>query len=279
MKQKVAFFAIGIAFCFTIAAWTLVHDLARAAPIEVSFLDIGEGDAIFININGLYQILIDGGPGKKISQELPQVLDFGDKTIDVMISTHPDQDHIEGLISVFKNYKIDYLVWSGLEKETLVFEEWKNATKKAREIKVVSAGDRILLDGVEFTILAADSEIETENTNLGSIVARLKKGAVSFLFTGDINSKKEMELVGKEVGSNVLKVAHHGSNGSSSQEFLNMVSPEITVISAGKDNFYGHPHEKVLARIKVIDAKIMRTDEIGTIQILSDGKYLIINNQ
>lgn len=278
MEEKVGFFALALLFCFTVGLWMHVCDLARAAPIEISFLDVGEGDAIFININGLYQILIDGGPGKRVLQELPQVLGFGDKTIDVVIATHPDKDHIEGLISIFKNYKVDYVIWSGLEEETLVFKEWKKTAQSAGEIKIVAAKDRISLGNTELTILSPESGKEFQDTNAGSIVARLKKEDISFLLTGDINKKQEAEFTSKEVESNVLKVAHHGSKNSSSQEFLNAVAPEIAVISTGKNNFYGHPHKEVLERIEMLGAKIMRTDESGTIQILSDGKYLVISN-
>jgi len=278
MKHGVGFFTLAFLFCFTVGLWMHVYDLARAAPIEISFLDVGEGDAIFININGLYQILIDGGPGKKILQELPQVLDFGDKTIDLVIATHPDQDHIEGLISVFKNYEVKYMAWSGLEKKTLVFEEWIKMAGNAKAVRTANNGDKIFFGNTELAILSPESGKEFKDVNTGSIVARLKKGGISFLLTGDINKKQELELVSKQVESNVLKVAHHGSNGSSSQEFLNAVAPEIAVISAGENNFYGHPHKEVLQKLEGLGIKIMRTDESGTIQILSDGKYLVISN-
>lgn len=278
MRRKAGFFVLGVVFCLTVAVWISVYDLARAAPVEVSFLDVGEGDAIFININGLYQILIDGGPGKKILQELPQVFAFGDRTIDVVISTHPDRDHTEGLISVLKNYGVDYAVWSGLEKKTLVFEEWKRMVQEAQEIKIVGAGDKIFFNSAELVILSAGSGQGLEDTNAGSIVARLKKEGISFLFTADIYKEQEQELLKRDISSHVLKVAHHGSRSSSSQEFLNKVFPEIAVISAGRNNPYHHPHEEVLQQLKALGIKIMRTDEQKTVQVLSDGEYLVINN-
>ncbi|HEY4518338.1 MAG TPA: MBL fold metallo-hydrolase [Candidatus Paceibacterota bacterium] len=265
--------------------WYAVHAESRAGLLTVSFLDVGQGDAILIDGPSGIQVLIDGGRGKKVLSELGEVLPFYDRSIDVIIATHPDQDHMEGLIGVPERY------------DNLLFIEPDLTTDKPFQIKLrelvkakgvqelfAQAGQSIALgDGATLTILFPDLDVSNwqDITNNASVVALLEYGQTSFLFTGDSPSAIESRLV-KELSGvldvDVLKVGHHGSRTSSSQAFIDATSPEFAIISAGKDNSYGHPHGEVIERLRVVGANILSTAEVGRITIKSDGTSLKLSN-
>jgi len=277
--------------CFNILAWIAVYDLSRPQFLEVIFFDIGQGDAIFIETPKRHQILIDGGPGSVILEKLGKSTPFYDRTIDLIILTHPEFDHLSGLNEVLKKYKVENILWTGVVRDTAEAKEWKKLIEEEKEegsrIKIAKVGQKINLSIYEINsyieILFPFENLEGKefkDSNNTSFVCKLVFGKNSFLFTGDAYKNVEGELINKkaEIDSDVLKVAHHGSKTSTSEEFIAKVSPEIAVISVGRENKYGHPNQEVLELLEKYGIRILRTDEDGDIKIISDGKNYEISN-
>ena len=259
-------------------AWLAVFDLRGSDFLEITFFDVGQGDATLIETPRRSQILIDGGPDSSILEKLNENLPFWDRTIDLLVLTHPDNDHISGLLHVLADYKVENILWTGVVREASVFEKWQELIgKEGARIIIARAGQEIIADGVSLKVLFPFESLEGESVkdaNNTSIVAKLDFGENSFLFTGDVYESTEKKLAerGVAINSNVLKVAHHGSKTSTCEEFVAKVLPEIAVISAGSDNSYGHPHEQTLDTLQKYDITIFRTDLQGDIKIISDGK-------
>jgi len=252
---------------------------ARSNLLKVSFLDVGQGDAIFIESPTGNQFLIDGGPDKSILNALGRVMPFYDKTIDAVLTTHPDQDHIGGIPEVLKNYTVDEYMYSGATSSTGTFTELENEIlEKNIKTEIARAGVLIDLGGGAFLkILYPVSDPKGTDTNEYSIVAKLYYGNSTFLFTGDAPTDVEQYLagtLGKDLKSDVLKVAHHGSRNSLSPEFLSAVLPLYSIISAGKDNNFGHPHKEIIDFLNSIKSNILGTYDSGDIYFVSDGQNL-----
>lgn len=293
-SRNIFLLILGFLVCLNLFAWFIIYNLNKTQFLEVVFFNVGQGDAIFIEIPQRQQILIDGGPDSTILEKLAKEMFFYDRSLDLIILTHPEKDHLTGLLEVLKRYKVEYILWTGVVRETSEWEAWEGLIEKeGAQIKIAKAGQRIILRDKEpkifLDILYPFEKLEDkelENSNDTSIVASLVFGDISFLFTGDITKKIERELVIREnscsnsckfasLDSEVLKVAHHGSKTSSSQEFLNKVLPGVAVIQVGKNN-YGHPASEVLANLAQFGIEILRTDEKGDIKIFSDGANLKI---
>lgn len=290
MKNKLrgTFCILGFLIFLNILAWLAVYDLNKPQLLEVNFFDVGQGEAIFIETPSRYQILIDGGPNSVILEKLAESLPFWDRTIDLIILTHPEHDHLAGLIEVLKRYKVENILWTGVVRDTLEYKEWEKTIKNEREkegaqIKIAQAGQRINLSISEIDrymeVLYPFENLEGQefkNSNNTSIIAKLIFDKNSFLFTGDAYQSVEKKLVAKEtdLASDVLKVGHHGSKTSNSEEFIEKISPEIAVISVGKDNPYGHPHQETLDTLEKYGIKILRTDRDGDVKILCDSQSL-----
>jgi len=280
--KKFIYSILGFLFFLNILAWVVVYDLKNHQLLEVNFFDVGQGDAIFIETPQRHQILIDGGPDSAILEKLAKEMPFWDRTIDLIILTHPEKDHLAGLIEVLKRYKVENILWTGVIRDTAEFKEWEKSIKGERaKIFIAKSGQKIIMPKTVLGILYPLENLEGEelkDSNNTSIVAKLVFKENSFLFTGDIYKSIEKELITKEtdIDSDVLKVAHHGSKTSSSEEFMKEVSPQEAVISAGKDNPYGHPHQEVLEILEKYGIRILRTDLDGDIKIISDGSNLAI---
>ncbi len=276
--RKLVWVVLTVLFCLNLVAWVVVYDLVKPQPLEVVFFDVGQGDSIFIETPNGVQVLIDGGPTSVILEKLAEEMPFYDRTIDLIILTHPEHDHYFGLFEVLKRYEVKNILWTGIIRDTAEYQEWiRLIEEEGAEVGVVEAGQKIVLsEKIYLSILHPFENLENQkvkNANDTSIVASLFFGNVSFLFTGDIGKKVEARLVeqGIDLDSDVLKVCHHGSKTSSSLEFLEAVSPEVAVIQVGKDNSYGHPHPEVLARLEEFGIQVLRTDINGDIKIISDG--------
>jgi competence protein ComEC len=248
--------------------------------LKVTFLDVGQGDAALIESPTGNQLLIDGGPSKSILNALGRVMPFYDRTIDMILTTHPDQDHIGGIPEVIKNYSVGEYISNGATSTTGTFKELENEIKNNNiKTEIARTGEVIDLGGGAFLkILYPDSNPKGTDTNKYSIVAKLYYGNSTFLFTGDTPTDVELYLAktdGTELKSNVLKVAHHGSRNSLSPEFLSAVLPEYSVISAGKDNSFGHPHKEILDFLNSIKSNILITFDLGDITFISDGQTLV----
>lgn len=239
----------------------------RFAPLRIVFLDIGQGDAILIS-EGSTQVLIDGGrEGKALLGKLGKHMPFWDRQLELVIATHPDADHVGGLAAALERYRVAHYLSNGVEGQSDVFRDLKRALDASKETKqgLVGQGSQIVFPGgAELTILfpRTGSREAIQETNEGSVVARLVFGEASFLFTGDL-PREETQLPDIPA-TQVLKVAHHGSKYSTSEAWLARVRPETAVLSVGK-NRYGHPSEEVLARLQARGVRVFRTDREGDI--------------
>ena len=285
MGKNFSLIILSLLLALNILAWIVVFDLSKIQPLEVVFFDVGQGDSIFIETPKKQQILIDGGPGSVILEKLGTEMPFYDNTLDLIILTHPEKDHLTGLISVLKRYKVENILWTGIIRGTSEFKEWEKAISEEKaNIRIAQSGQRILWESDSHRFLEILYPFENlagqefEDSNKTSIVSRLVFGENSFLFTGDIRKSEEKALLEQKANleSDVLKVAHHGSKTSTSKEFIEKVSPEIAVISLGKENSYGHPHQEVLDILEDYGIKILRTDQNGDIKIISEGKEIKI---
>lgn len=211
--------------------------------------------------------------------ELGKVLPFGNKTIDVMIESHPDRDHIGGLPEVADRYKVGIFLEPGVESDNDI-DDVLHARLKAQNIPDILARRGMVVnfgDGARLEILFPNQDVSRWETNDASIVAKLTYGNESFLLTGDSTKKAESILLNLNstiLKSSVLKAGHHGSRTSTSPAYATAVSPEYAVISAGKDNTYGHPHKEVLDILQQVSAIILSTIDMGTIEFETDGQVL-----
>ncbi len=281
MGKNFSLIILSLLLALNILAWIVVFDLSKIQPLEVVFFDVGQGDSIFIETPEKQQILIDGGPGSAILEKLGKEMPFYDNTLDLIILTHPEKDHLTGLISVLKRYKVENILWTGIKRDTSESKEWeRKILEEKANIKITQAGQRILWESESHSFMEILYPLENlegqefEDSNETSIVSRLVFGEKSFLFTGDIRKSEEKALLEQRANldSDILKVSHHGSKTSNSKEFVEKVSPEIAVISLGKENSYGHPHQEVLDILEDYGIKILRTDQNGDIKIISDGE-------
>jgi competence protein ComEC len=259
-----------VLFCLFALALILagIIFVQKSQELKIVFLDVGQGDAILIE-QGSKQILIDGGPsGQTLLNKLGKHVPFWDRNIEMVIVTHPDADHITGLVDVMQNYKVGIIVETLAVSDSQIFKKLEE-TIREKNIEKIEAqrGEKIILNEMaSMDILSPGSEapINSNDTNASSIVAKLSFADNSFLFTGDLSSEREADLA--NIKADVLKVAHHGSKYSTGEEFLKAVSPEDAVISVGKNNRYGHPAPEALERLKSKNIRILRTDEMGDIE-------------
>lgn len=239
--------------------------------MRVHFIDVGQGDSIFIESPNGQTMLVDGGV-KGAGQEIVAYLkEQGVQKLDAVVATHPDADHIGGLIAVLNSIEIGEFYDSGKVHTSQTFEEMLTLIDtKNISYNVPKTGDTLAFDEeVSVKVLSAD-ETASDN-NDASIVLKVTYGDVSFLLTGDAGVALEKEMLTQDVKATVLKAGHHGSNTSSSQSFIQTVHPEVTVLSYGEDNKYGHPHAEVVERLQAIDSKIYATAEAGTVIVSTDG--------
>lgn len=242
--------------------------------LKVYFLNVGQGDAIFIQTPNGNQVLIDGGPDETIIRELSEVMSFNDRSIDLVILTHPDADHLNGLIEVLRRYEVGQILENRIEHNSPAHELW-NELKKEAKIYQASGGQIINIgNGAEISIIfPLDPNRHFAKTNNNSIISKLVFGENSLLLTGDIEAQVEKELVARrtDIDSDLLKVPHHGSKTSSTQNFLEAVSPESAFIQVGADNRYGHPHPSITQRLEKMGVKYYRTDTDGRIELFFNG--------
>lgn len=257
--------------------------------LHIVFCDVGQGDAIFIRTPREADILIDGGPDAKVLECLSNHMPFWDRSIDLVIMTHPDADHSTGLISVVERYNVESFYTQVIPGKTDVYKRLEaNLAKKKLSAKYLHAGDRISgNDGFSMTTLWPSLEeisgVDQKRANIRlnefSVIQLLTYGQFSVLLTGDAGFKVMDQIVDPARSTNILKVPHHGSRTGMSQNFLSVVNPEISVISSGANNSYGHPAKESLSLLKNQGTKILRTDEMGDIEIISDGKIYYLKDK
>lgn len=256
--------------------------LSATARSELTFavLDVGQGDAIYIESPSGVQVLIDGGPDSAVLRELPTVMPQFDRSLDAVIATHPDQDHIGGLVDVLRRYEVGAFIEPGVEKNTAAYEALIGEVSKGH-IEHVIARRGLTLElggGAYLLILYPDqsaADIREADANDASIVAQLVYGSSTALLMGDAPKFVEYRVAvqnGAMLRSEVLKVGHHGSRTSTSEILLAAVQPALALISAGKDNRYGHPHAEVTNALEHFDVETLLTAQEGTIVLKSNGE-------
>jgi len=241
--------------------------------------DVGQGDAYLVKF-GFIQILIDGGKDNAVLNCLDSQLPLWDRQIDLVIATHDDSDHIGGLVEVSKRYRIKNLIWNGKDTRSANWLSIIRSVKKQNTNIIISDKQNYNLSGIDISLLWPYYESrQEEEDNSVSVVSQIRYGDFSVLFTGDIDTLTEENLIRASIPleSTVLKVSHHGSRFSTSDNWLDQVNPEIALIGVGK-NTYGHPSGEVLDRLNQKGIDIYRTDKDGVVEIISDGKEWHITN-
>jgi len=251
--------------------------------IEVDFLDVGQGDSILIKSPFGQNILIDGGPDKSVIRRLSENLPWWDRQIDLMILTHPHDDHLTGLQEVLNRYQVNKVLYTGVNEKNSNYTSWlQNVQNKnipvilAGELKNISFGPECNLKFIYPNKSLAG--LTVGNLNNSSLVIRLTYKNKTWLLMGDSEGAVEAELIKrpKDLLADIIKIGHHGSDNSSSENFLKLVKPEYAVIQVGEKNDFNHPSKRILKRLERDDIKILRTGLNGTVRITSDGEKLKI---
>jgi len=275
---------------FILAILALVFGFVSASAqnqeLKVIFLNVGQGDATLI-MQGDKQVLIDGGPdGQILLEKLGKYVPFWDRKIELIVASHPDQDHIQGLTDVLEKYQIGSVIQNSDESDSQIFKKYKDllAQKNINIIDAQPGAKAEIGNGAGMEILGPlEEKNDKKDTNIDSVVAKLTFGKNNFLFTGDSPFEEENDLLKttEEISANVLKVSHHGSKYATSQEFLEKVQPKEAIISVGKNN-YGHPSPEILERLEKDKIKIIRTDESGDVEYdcprLEENCFLLSEN-
>lgn len=243
-------------------------------PVNVYYIDVGQGDAALVDINGHY-VMIDGGTDSSSGDTVEFIKSLGIRKFDCVIATHPHEDHIGGLDDIINAFGADKAYLSSGTTTTRTFENLLNALENTKT-EIISAGAIFTVNDAKFEVFAPNSAEYSELNNY-SLCIRMTYGNIKFMFTGDAEhiSEKEMLSNGYDVDSDVLKVAHHGSETSSSEEFIAAVSPDISVVSVGRNN-YGLPDKNIMDNLEAC-SEVFRTDINGTVTVSTDGKEMNIS--
>lgn len=274
---------LALLFVSLLSTVFLVSSL-QPKKLKVSFLDIGQGDAILIQTPSGHDMLIDGGSTNSVLEQLHKRMSYFDRDVDVVIATHGDADHITGLIPVLEKFIVRHVVKSPIESRTGIFDDLiTRVSNEGAEVHVGKRGDVIDFgDGVVAHVLYPNATISSKTeTNEASVSVVLIYGEHSFLLTGDLGMKYEPQLIQpalpKEV--TVYKAGHHGSKNSSGEQLLTYIKPEYAVISAGRDNKYGHPNPEALQRLTKYSKEILSTIDRGTITFVTDGRLIEVETE
>jgi len=277
LQLKVRLFVLTALSAITVAVWVMpVEATESPSSLLVHFLDVGQGDATLIESPDGTQVLIDGGVDNQVLRSLASKLGFFDRTIDYLVATHPDADHIGGLIDVLERYDVQHIIMTDNAHESTVVDQFTAAAQaEGAMITLVRRGDTIDVGaGAVLQTLWPETSVVDMESNAASIVMKLVYGNTSFVLTGDAPKRIEEYLVlthGEYMQSDVLKVGHHGSRTSTSELFVAEVDPTYAVISASADNRYGHPHVEVTDTLFNQGVTTVTTATQGTITFESDG--------
>ncbi len=251
-----------------------VLEVPENSKLNIYYLDVGEGDCALI-VDDSKTMLIDGGNNEDGPLLVNYIQGLGIAKIDYVIATHPHEDHIGGLDDVINAFEIGTVYMPQVTTTTSTFQDLITAiTNKGLTLSKIEIGTHITLENAVATVMYVDNE-ENENLNANSIILNLAYGEKNFLFMGDAESDIEAKIAWTH--ADVLKTGHHGSSDASSEKFLNAVKPEYAIISCGKNNDYGHPHQELLDRLSKLNIKVYRTDSDGSIILTSDGKTIDIS--
>ena len=254
-------------------------NVVEGQDVVVKFFDVGQADSIFVQSAGV-NMLIDAGTNNMGNTVVQNLKDLGITKIDYLVGTHPHEDHIGGMDDVINNFEIGTIYMPKVQTNTKTFEDVLDAiSNKGLTITTPEVGYVFEVGNTKCEVMCAGTGTTEENSNLNlsSIVIRMVYGEESFLFMGDAEEKNETSRQWPQ--TTVLKVGHHGSDTSSSESFLNQVKPEISVISVGINNTYGHPKKTTLDKLNALGTSIYRTDQNGTITITCDGTNCVVTTE
>ncbi len=254
-------------------------NVVEGQDVVVKFFDVGQADSILVQSAGV-NMLIDAGTNNMGNTVVQNLKDLGITKINYLVGTHPHEDHIGGMDDVIKNFEIGTIYMPKVQTNTKTFEDVLDAiSNKGLTITTPEVGYVFEVGNTKCEVMCAGTGTTEENSNLNlsSIVIRMVYGEESFLFMGDAEEKNESSRQWPQ--ATVLKVGHHGSDTSSSESFLNQVKPEISVISVGINNTYGHPKKTTLDKLNALGTSIYRTDQNGTITITCDGTNCVVTTE
>ncbi len=266
----------------TLAVAVANHEAQADHLLHVDFLDVGQGDSMFIQTYQGNHIVIDGGPTDKVLTELGKVMPFWDRTIDLLVLTHPDADHSAGFIDILKRYDVKKVMLTHVTAPTATDQNFLKLLEQEHAEKIYAhTGQRLWLDSATvFDVYYPAEGIENAglSTNNTGIVGKLTFGKTKILFTAD-DDKIVEDMIRQQfdLHADILKVGHHGSKYSNSLEFIQAVAPKFGVIEVGAHNTYGHPTAETLTNLQLNNVKVFRTDLDHTIQFVSDGVSLVKN--
>jgi competence protein ComEC len=280
-RMKLKFIVIGM-ICGTALLVSFLTTLPDG-KLHITFCDVGQGDATYIRFPDGRNMLVDGGPDNKVVSCLGENMPFWDRTIDMVVLTHPEKDHFGGLTEVVKRYKINYFLFGGSQNSEKEYQTLlKEITVHNIQTKEIHSGNTIQEGATSFSFVwpnpayvykgQTDVLGATSGYNDQSLVFILRYGTFSAFFAGDAGDSVEREYVQIPSRVAVLKVPHHGSATGMTDEFITQLAPKLAVISVGKKNRYHHPSEKALQLLSSVHAKIIRTDTNGTVTVVSNGK-------
>jgi competence protein ComEC len=269
-KKKVKFLGI-----IALVIFLFLGMIPRSMYLEVAFLDVGQGDGAVLKTPRNQFVVIDGGPG---TTTISQYLRYqGANKVALVILSHPDADHINGLYQVFKDFKVETLLIPPDVSGSQELEELKLMAQK-RRTKIIEGGDGLVLKlrpEVTFQVLHPDvKDVKFLDTNNASLIVNCSYGQQDFLFTGDVDKEIIEQVLPLDRKIEVIKIPHHGSRGSYTAKIYKEIKPQVAVISAGRANRYGHPHVEVLGGLEEEKIKIYRTDQQGAVIFSTDGKKL-----
>lgn len=272
--------SLAVAFVAPCAAALAFAAVREDGLLHVHFLDVGQGDAIYVRAPNGRDMLIDAGIGSGVLRRLAEAMPFYDRSIDVVLATHPDADHIGGIPHVLSRYRVGRFVESGVESKNAVDDEIHRLLRE-KGVERVLARRGMVIDmgsGAYFQALFPEGDPAGMETNDASIVGVLRYGDTAFVLTGDSPSSVERMLVAASstLRADVLKAGHHGSKTSSSEGFVRAVAPRWAVISSGCDNRYGHPHKDVINTFERLAVEVVGTCGRGTIRFESDGREVAL---
>lgn len=248
--------------------------------MSIYFLSVGQGDATLIRTPAGEDILIDGGPDNALIKKLGRYLPINDWQIEYLILTHPDSDHVNGLVEVVRRYDIGSIIMTGVIDQTPAYLELMELINSKNINQQLINGPRsiALAGGIELSFLYPLESLanrQADDINNTSLVGRLTFASSSLLFTGDLENEEKLLTLGVELESDIYKTGHHGAANANSWEFIQAVNPDYAIISVGLDNPYGHPDYRTLHNLEKIGAKIWRTDHDGDIVIYTNGRQII----
>ncbi len=271
-RTRIKWGIILILFLANIFVWFNFSSFNSRDYLTLAVLDIGQGDAIFIEDKAGHQILIDGGPDQKILAELPKFMSVSDRSLDLLILSHPHADHLVGLVEILKRYQVAGVLEAGAVYDSAIYREWHRLlAEKKIPIILARRGERIRLADAELEILAPFENWRgrsSKEVHDSMVVARLLVASTSVaILTGDMEQDLEQRLLASEgnLQAKILKIGHHGSKTSSSENFVKKVAPEYAVISVAKKNRYGHPYPATLKMLENLNLEVLQTSEEGAI--------------